>query len=330
MTPGPAAPRRIGLLSNPNSRRNQTQLGSIHDIIANHPAIDHQITARAQDIPAALAAFAAGGVNVLAINGGDGTTAQVFTELLQQRPFRILPQIVLLPGGTTNMNAGDVGLRGRLSKTVQRLADWAARPEQLAECRSRPILRVSGAVDGATAYGMFFGTGSIVSGIEYCKQHIHTLGIRDELAPGVVALRTLWGIARREPYFSTPTPTQIERDAQPDPQPRPVIQLLITSLERLFLGLRPFWGREDAPLHCTWLQKPTSKVLRTFPSLLRGKPHPLLTPDNGYFSHNVNQVSLLMDGLFTLDGEMHHASRVQGPLTISHGGRLEFLRMGAT
>jgi len=328
MTSGPAAPRKIGLLSNPNSRRNRTRLDAIGDIVANHPAIDHRITDSEGAIAATLAAFADAGVNILAVNGGDGTLARVFTELLEKQPFKTLPEVILLPGGTTNMNAGDVGLRGNLVKAVKQMATWAQHPTEATEKHSRPILRVVGAVDGQAAYGMFFGTGTIVSGIEYCKQHIHTLGIRDEWAPGIVALRTLWGIARKQPYFSEPTGMRIDIEDIPDQRTRPVIQLLVTSLERLFLGWRPFWGSERAPLHCTWLEKPTHQVLRAFPSLLRGKPNRHLTPDNGYFSHNAGQIRLWMDGPFALDGEIHHASREVGPITITHGGTIDFLRIG--
>ncbi len=330
MTSGPAAPRKIGLLSNPNSRRNRAQLGAIADIVANHPAIDHRITDSEDAIAATLALFANTGINVLAINGGDGTTARVFTALLENRPFQVMPEVILLPGGTTNMNAGDVGMRGNLVRAVKKLADWAEQPAGPVERQPRPVLRASGAVNGETACGMFFGAGTIISGIEYCKDNIHTLGIRDELAPGVVALRTLWGMARKEPYFSDPTAMRIELDGRSDPRARPVVQLLITSLERLFLGLRPFWGREEAPLHCTWMEKPMHKVLRAFPSLVRGKPNRHVIPENGYFSHNTGQIRLWMDGLFTLDGEMHHASREHGPVTITNGGTINFLRVART
>lgn len=327
LTSSPTPPRKIGLLSNPNSRRNRGKAQRIAAIVANHPAIDHRITASPADIGPALAAFAADGTSVLAINGGDGTTARVFTELLEARPFPHPPNIVLLPGGTTNMNAGDVGMRGNLLKAIQRVAAWAGDPARPADELARPILRVRGAADGLTACGMFFGTGTIISGIEYCKANIHTLGIRDELGPGLVMLRTMWGIARREPYFATPTDTRIEIDERPDPRSRPVVQLIVSSLERLFLGLHPFWGQEAAPLHCTWIEKPTRKVLRAFPSLVRGRPNRHVTPQNGYFSHNADTIRLWMDGLFTLDGEMHRASTDHGPITISSAGTLNFLRI---
>ena len=327
LTPNSAASRKIGLLTNPNSHRNRAQARNIAAIVANHPAIDHRITPSTAAIGPALQAFADNGVTLLAINGGDGTIACVFTELLERGPFPRLPTIVLLPGGTTNMNAGDVGMHGNLTKAVKRLADWSANPTRGAETVTRAVLCVDGAVDGKPAYGMFFGAGTVVSGIDYCKTNIHTLGIRDEFAPGVVMLRTIWGIARKEPYFSDPTETRIELDGQTDPRCRPVVQLIVSSLERLFLGLRPFWGQEAGPLHCTWIEKPTRKVLRAFPAVVRGRPNRFVTPGNGYFSHNAEQIRLWMDGLFALDGEMHQASREHGPITITNGGNLDFLRI---
>jgi len=317
----------IGLISNANSRRNQSKLARVESIVANHPRIHHRATRQEEEISGVLEEFSRLGVEFLAINGGDGTTARVFASLLENRIFTQQPRVILLPGGTTNMNVGDVGLKGSLVNGVQRMAAWALQGEGNTALQTRPIIRVAGASDGKVAYGMFFGAGTIISGIEYCKEKIHTRGIRDELAPGLVALRTIWGMARKEPYFSNPTSMDIVLDDRDILADRPVIQLLITSLERLFLGLRPYWGKEQGVLHGTWVEKPTKKLLRAFPSLLRGKENPHVIPANGYFSHNADRIELHMDGLFTLDGEMHPASREYGPLHISNGGTIEFMRI---
>ena len=321
-------PPSIGLISNPHSRRNRSLLAAVEAIVANHPNIHHHITQSADEIPLALRGFAQRGVDVLAVNGGDGTTAQVFSELLEQRPFAGLPSVILLPGGTTNMNVGDVGLRGKLTGAVRRMTNWAEQGSDDVERLTRPILRAEGSVDGKIACGMFFGTGTIIGGIEYCHNTVHSMGIIDELGPGVVTIRTIWGIARKEPYFSDPTPIRIEFDSATDTQTRQVVLLLISSLERLFLGLRPYWGVENAPLHCTWMQQPTRKVFRAFPSVLRGRPNRHAGQENGYFSHNAREIRLWIDGAFTLDGEIYHASTEHGPVTVSNGGDIEFIRIG--
>jgi hypothetical protein len=321
-------PRLVGLISNPNSRRNRAGLDKVRAIVANRPGIHHRVTQAAGDIGGILEEFAGLGVNTLAINGGDGTTAHVFTELLERRAFAHLPTIVLLPGGTTNMNAADAGLRGSLPASVRRLSAWADGDDRHSERLSRPVLRVQGGDDGQTRYGMFFGAGTIVSGIEYCHANIHTLGIGNELAPGLVVLRTLWGIVRNDRRYAQPTELDIGIDKREFGAIRPVVQLLVTSLERLFLGLRPWWGEESAALHCTWMEQPAKHLLRAFPALLRGRPNRHVCTRNGYFSHNGDCIQLGLDGTFTLDGEMHQASREHGPLTISNGATLEFVRIG--
>ncbi len=317
----------MGLISNPNSRRNRTRLHEVETIVANHPRIHHRVTANSDAIADILETFARLGVNTLAINGGDGTGAHVLSALLSQLPFPQTPAIVLLPGGTTNMNAADAGLRGPLIDCVRRLCRWADGDDTGCERVQRAILRVTGAVGEPPRYGMFFGTGTIVNGIEYCHQNIHTLGIRDELAPGLVVLRTLWGIIRQDTRFAAPTATGIALDGRDLGPARPVIQLLITSLQRLFLGLRPFWGSEPHPVHCTWMEHPARRVLRAFPGLLRGRPNRHVSAQNGYFSHNAGEIRLWLDAMFTLDGEMHQASREQGPLIIGNGGTIEFIRI---
>jgi diacylglycerol kinase (ATP) len=321
-------PPTIGLISNPHSRRNRSQLAAVQAIVANHPNIHHHITQSADEIPDALQDFAQQDVDVLAVNGGDGTIAQVFSELIEQCPFARLPSVILLPGGTTNMNVGDVGLRGKLIKAIRHLANWAEQGSDHVERLTRPILRVEGSVDGRIACGMFFGTGTIIRGIEYYHRKVGNRGITDELGPGVVTLRTIWGIARQEPDYSAPTPIRIEIDSVADSQTRQVVLLLISSLERLFLGFRPYWGVENAPLHCTWVQRPTGHVLRAFNSVLHGRPNRHAGPENGYFSHNAREIRLWIDGAFAVDGEIYHASTQHGPVTVSNGGELEFIRIG--
>jgi len=324
----PAKTPTIGLITNPHSRRNRAHLSEVQTIVANHPHIHHQITQERGDIPRALQGFVEQGVDVLAVNGGDGTTSQVFTELFHNHPFTRFPSIILLPGGTTNMNVGDVGLRGNLLNTLRRMADWASTGRGRIQRLHRPILRIEGSFDGITTYGMAFGAGAVIRGIEYCHANVHSRGIKNELGPGLATLRTIWGIARKEPYFSEPTPIRIECDGVPDPQVREVVLITISSLKRLFLGINPYWGSEDAPLHCTWVQKPAHKVLRAFFAVLRGKPNRHVTPENGYLSHNAQKIQLWLDGTFALDGELYHATSEPGPVTVSSAGELEFIRIG--
>ena len=326
----PSASRpKLGLLTNPHSRRNRARLAAVNAIVANQPNIHHRITEQPQQITDALREFAAQGVQVLAINGGDGTTAQVFTALLEGGAFTTLPYVILLPGGTTNVNANDVGLRGRLDTAVARMARWARGEGGTPEHRVRPILRITGATHGAPLCGMFFGAGSIIRGIEYCQDKFHARGIGDSIGPGLAMARVLWGMFRNDPRFATPTSMRIALDEIDDAPPRDLLLIMITTLDHLIMGMRPYWGTETGALHCTWIEQRAQSLLRLFPSVLRGKPGAGATAERGYFSHNAREIRLWVDGTFTLDGDMHPASTETGPLSISKGGELEFIGIGS-
>ncbi|TCK19071.1 diacylglycerol kinase-like protein [Thiogranum longum] len=321
---------RIGLISNPHSRRNRAALADIEAMIAAKGSILHRITPSIEDIPAALKAFAEQDINVVAINGGDGTTAQVLAALLNASPFQKQPAVVLLPGGTTNMNAADAGMHGRLDKQIGKLCRWSDGEALSVEPLTRPVLRIDGAVGQDTLYGMFFGAGSIIiNGIEHCTSHIHNVGLTDEIGPGVTLLRAVWGVLRGDPQFTAPINVSQRSDGQDEAEEKQLAILLVTGLERLFLGIHPWWGREQRPLHCTCIEKPAKGLLRKLPGLLRGKPGKDATPVNGYVSHNIRQLELYMDTTFTIDGELYQASREHGPIRVSHGGDIEFLKIGS-
>ncbi len=321
---------RIGLITNPHSRRNRAGLTDIEALVATHGTVHHRITQSIDDVSTAIQELAEQDVNVVAINGGDGTTAQVFGALLDASPFTEQPAVVLLPGGTTNMNAMDTGMRGSLAQSVEKLCRWSAGEALSVERLSRPILRVDGAVDQNALYGMFFGAGSIIiNGIEHCTSQVHRIGITDEIGPGITLLRAVWGVFRGDPHYTAPVEATLRIDGQGTSAQNQLAILTVTSLERLFLGIHPWWGQEQQPLHSTWIEKSARHLLRNLPGLLRGKPGTGATPGNGYFSHNTRQLEVDMDATFTIDGELYQASREHGPLRISHGGDIEFLKIGS-
>jgi len=319
--------RPVGLISNPNSGRNRKHLRAIERIVANHPRVHHCPTPGAADIPAALSMLAEHSVAVLAINGGDGTVARVLTHLLEDAPFERLPLIALLPGGTTNMNAGDVGLRGGLASAVQRLCRWADDDRCKGSLLRRAILRVNPGAGQPVAYGMFFGAGAIIHGIEYCRARIHTKGVANEIGPGLAMARTMWGIAMADRRFARPVSISVAFGNAPPEPAEDILILLVSSLERLFLGMRPYWGKENEPLHVSMIRAGAEHLLRNLPALLRGKPGRHTGVAAGYRSRNVGRISLTLDGPYTLDGEMYQASRKAGPVIITDGGPVTFIRL---
>lgn len=317
----------VGLLSNPYSGRNRKQLDTIGRIVADYPNVHHQQTRDAGHIAEVLAGFADQSIELLAINGGDGTVARTLAHLLEEQPFPVLPRVVLLPGGTTNMNVGDVGLRGSLASAVKRLCEWSTDRNKPHENLVRPILRVTGGTGQPAVYGMFFGAGAIIQDIEFCRTRIYSKGISSGIGAALTLARTIWGIARNDRRFVQPVPMSVALNGSPASPARDTRLLLVSSLERLILGIRPWWGQGSGPLHTSLVLDNADRLLRNLPSLLRGRPNRYLTEARGYYSHNIDRISLAFDGTWTLDGEDYQASIADGPVTITNGGDVTFVRL---
>jgi len=324
----PGADRILGVLVNPRSRRNKKHQDAITEILGSCDKTHFRIAEHPDDISGVLADFAARLVNVIAISGGDGTVSRVLTHLFAERPFETMPIIAILRGGTANMIAGDIGSRGSVPAALQRLREWVESGIGQIEIQSRPVLRVRPGGSEPVHYGMFFGAGAVIQGIEYTNENIHSRGMKSELSLGLGMVRSMWGIARRDPRFIQPVDIAIGSDEQPVSSPQNIVILLVSSLERLFLGLHPYWGEKNGKsMHVTKVRSPAKRLIRNLPSLLRGKPSRHLTPEQGYLSYNVDSISLEFDGPFTLDGEILHAHIESGPVEISNAGELIFLRI---
>lgn len=323
---------RVGLITNPGSGRNRSGLSKIRRLCADLPGSGYHEARDPVEIAAALGELSRFGPDVLAVNGGDGTVQAVLTALFRDRPFDDPPLLALLRGGTTNMTAGDVGLRGRMPGALQRLLSLAGSATAPVQVERRPILKVDGPGEGQPRYGMFFGAGAIIKGIEYCHAKVHTKGFRDGIAPGICTLRLLLALARKDRTYASPTPMTLTTSSASGSEMTCAGQqdyylVLASPLERLFLGLRPYWGRQQGAFYFSALRADPVHTLRALPPLFWGHAGRLATPENGYYSEKIDGLELDMDGPYTLDGEIYHASRDNGPVRVTVGGWASFLRI---
>ncbi len=311
----------VGLVSNPASGHNRDQFEQFRQRIDATPSIHHIVTHSAEEIPSALTTLAELGIEVLGINGGDGTNSALLGQMLEGQFFATPPAVVLLPGGTANMNAGDVGLRGSLAKAVDRFCEWCAGPRTLsATPRQRRLLRLD--IGEQRHFGMFMGAGAVIQGTEYAHREIHSRGLRDDFSLALGTLRTVWGVVRGQPEFTGDQRIGLSLDGQPRADHAALI-LAVSTLERLAFGMRPFWGTGPGALRLTLMEQGCSRFARTFASIARGKPSRNAVPAQGYFSHNADSVQLWMEGEVNLDGEI---LPVHGQLGISATAPLTFIR----
>ena len=318
----PAGP--VGLISNPASGHNRDQFEDIRVHIGQISSIHHRITHSPADIAPVLRELAALNIEVLAINGGDGTVSAILGELLESRLFVRPPLIALLPGGTANMNAGDIGVRGSLKKAVERFCGWCAGERDIAgKVAQRALLRVLIGNIKQPLYGMFLGSGAVVHGAEYAHQEIHSRGLRDDFSLALGTLRTVWGVLRDDPAFNRHVTITLRLDDR-EPIQCDTLILAVSTLQRLAFGMRPFWSKEPGAIRLTLMEQGCTRFARTFFSIVRGRPNGNAVPASGYISHNASRIRLEMEGKINLDGELLDVAEA---LEISASIPLEFLRL---
>lgn len=320
----PAMPK-FGVLMNKRSGRNRAGVAKLEAILASRPDIPVHRTARQSEAPAALAALAAAGVNVLAVNGGDGTLQMVLNLLLSaQTPFARRPLLTILPGGTTNMIAYDVGCARKPDEELHRLLARLDAGSLLDSILMRPVMTVSGGDIEGLAHGFFFGAAGVYEGTMANRTTVDAIGGRDGAGPAWRLLATAGKLlVGRDPV--SPVEIGLSTDGAAHPR-RPYLALFGSTMQRLSLGLYPFWGQQgQGQIRLTAIYQGARGLLRRAPAILRGRAHKALLPHNGYHSQRADELILDFDGGLVLDGEIFQATSRQ-PIHIRTGPTVAFLR----
>ncbi|MGB1140933.1 MAG: diacylglycerol/lipid kinase family protein [Halioglobus sp.] len=311
----------VGVISNPGSGHNRSQFEQIRAKLEACQSVKHKVTHTPADIGPVLAELANSDIQTLAINGGDGTASAVLGMLLSSSLFETLPHIVLLPGGTANMNAGDIGIRGSLRKAVERFCRWCEGDGGDGTLARRALLEVLPRGATSPRHGMFLGGGAIMQGTEYAHQEVHSRGLRDDFSLALTTIRTVWGVLRDDPRFNRHVSLGLTLD-EAEAVRYDTLILAISTLERLAFGMRPFWSNEPGNLRLTLMEQGCTQFARTFFSIARGRPNRNAIPASGYRSHNADQIDIEMDGQLNLDGEILD---IDGAVSIRATEPLEFL-----
>lgn len=317
---------KIGLISNRRSQRNKRGFEVPSGPLAGGVELFHRPLDGVHGLAEIVADLAMAGVEVVAVNGGDGTVSAVLTELFEGGHFGRLPGVALLPGGTTNMCAADVGVRGAGGKALGRLLRRLAEGDLSACTVEREIIRVRQGEDRRPICGMFFGTAAITRAIETCHALIHPLKIKSSAAAGA----TLAFLLLRRLIWRNGGDSVIHGDEMTvkfdDGPAQNVNQLLalVTTLDRLVMRSRPFWGAETGALHYTGISYPPRRLFRSAYRVLYGGPKRKLSAPH-YVSHNADRITFQMNCPFTLDGELFQPPP-NTPVELSSAGRVRFLR----
>ena len=294
---------RIGLLNNLRAGRSNPEVRKILHLLRVYPEVAHIETTSVRSVPEALASLARQNVELLVVNGGDGTLQYTLTQMLTTDDFPNIPMVAPLRGGRTNMTAMDMGAHRNPVKGLQGLLEDARAGRIEDRLVDRPLLRVETLLDRRIHYGFFFGAGMIHRAIDLTHSIFPSGRSQGSLGAGIVTAGLLLrAIAKRRDGILIPDKAQIVLDGELI-EGGEFMLIIASSLERLFLRINPFWGLEKAPVRFTALASGCERTAAAAPGILRGKPRPFVRPAAGYTSRNVEVAELRLDAGFTVDGE---------------------------
>ncbi len=317
---------RVGILNNPLSGRNRRNPTLIPDILAQCPEVLCAEVKTPADILEALKNFAKHDVDCVGIAGGDGTIQAAMGVLFNHRPFSIMPSLALLPAGTANLMAGDVGLGKFEQRTFEQFFTEARAEQADFSMETRPILRVRFPEEREPLFGMFFGAGAIFHGTQLGLQTKQSIGRLGEWGAGLIMIKLLLALATGSRQGLNPISVRVTA-GDSGPLEHEYLLLMVTTLDRLFLGMNPFWSKNSGLLRFTSLRVPYRHLWRVLPTLLRGRMHRLATSEHGYVSENLLELRLAFNSAFVLDGEIYTSTCPEEPLTLDSPGALSFVRL---
>jgi hypothetical protein len=278
-------------------------VGQTLELLRDYPHVHHVETTSVRAVPEALASLARLKVDLLIVNGGDGTLQYALTQILTSGDFEKIPMVAPLRSGRTNMNARDFGAHRNPRTGLKGLLDDINAGKLNERMVDRPLLRVETLRDCRVSYGFFFGAGMIHRAITMVHDTFPPKGQGVFGASLVTAGLILRAGANKLDGVLKPDKVQIVLDGNPVDRSE-FTAVIATSLQQMFLNINPFWGKENSPVRFTSIASGCHRLTAAAPGILRGRPRSFVRPENGYTSRNVETAELRLDSGFTVDGEI--------------------------
>ncbi len=315
----PVESRQIGVIYNRHSHQNR----GLDLAAVNIPNIIVAQPADKDDLPRVLAEFAAGGIELLVILGGDGTVRDVLTCGLSVWGDD-WPALAVLPRGKTNALNVDLGAPNAWSPGHAIAAFHAGK---LASRRALVVGGMEGELAGENLHGFILGAGALTTGIRV-GQDAHSLGMFNSLA---VAGTALWGVLQA--IFGSDRNVwrrgvgmrlhigqrgeELAHSGFGDPARRAF--LFSSTLERFPAGMKPFGSYREG-LKLVVIDKTRRRLLALLPAMVWG-----WVPDwvqrMGLHFAQCESYSLQVDEEFILDGEAFPP----GTYSVAQGPELRFV-----
>jgi diacylglycerol kinase family enzyme len=306
----------IGVITNPKSRankKNPRRMRELGHMLGSEGAAE--ATRSLDELYRAAEEFKAANIDILGINGGDGTihvTLTAFLKVYGDAPF---PKVAILRGGTLNTIAKGIGIVGAPSDILYEIIDRARRGEEI-PVQERHIMKV-----GAD-YGFIFGNGLIAN---FLQAYYGTGNpspwtgaklLARTVASAVVRGKLVKSLFRR---FTGEVMVDGETWARQD-----YTTVTGSTVPEIGLGFKPFYRCDEKPGHFAFLGMhcPAVSLAAELPRIFMGRA---MRRDKA-ISVVARDCHIRGDEPFgyTIDGDIYTGAR---ELTISTGPRLRLISL---
>jgi len=297
----------IGIVNNPRSRRNLRRpeiAVRLRQLLDGHGEVVDASTP--EELALAVERLRRAGIDVLGVNGGDGTGHRVLTAFASAYGARPLPALLLLRGGAMNTVARANGVRGSPEAVLRRhLARvLAGAPTPTVE---RDLLRVE-AEGRPPLHGFLFGTGSVVAFLDaYARSPRPTAACAAWLLARAVASAAVGGRFARALLHREPLRAQADGEEWPDAA---YLAVLAGAVPELGLGFRPFTRCDEQPgfFHAVGITGTAARVAAALPAVRLGRPWRRRVAIDAVARELLLEASAPLR--FTVDGDLYRTERV--------------------
>jgi len=306
----------IGIIHNPFARGNLTRprvAERLRRILGNEGIVVE--TRNIHELPAVAESFLRDGIEIIAVNGGDGTLHLTLSALISVYGDRPLPKLLSLRGGTMNTMSTSLKLKGATLDICARAVERYRQGAEF-ELLDQPLVRLN------DKYGFMTGAGLATNFLEAYYSGTNTGPIEGAkiVAKAVVSAVTRTEYAKK--LFSL-AQADIEVDGETVPF-QEFTAVLGCSIVEIGLGFKVTPRAYDQPGHFQFWATRLSP-LAVVPILHRfyqGKD--IIHPD--FFNRLAKRVEIRPKGKFryTIDGELYDT---QEPVVISAGPVIKVVKI---
>jgi diacylglycerol kinase (ATP) len=314
---------RAGVLINPKSGRGNGKGVALADKLSHANHVSLRLLEDFTRLTPYLMEMAKENVTDLFISSGDGTIQAIQTLIAERSIFKTSPKICLLPHGTTNLTAADLGFKLR---SISAQADYIQKLNHK-DLRIRHTLRILNSDHGIVRHGMTLGVGAAAEATYYAQNAFNDKGVKGNFATfatiGGGVAKSLFSKAKPEDptRFDKPYDMSIRQNGVTLCE-GPQLMFIATTLEKMFFNTKPFWGGNTGAIRASVFPYPVPSLLRWLLPIMYGSETRKMP--KGAISFSTDRFEIETRHRFVLDGEFFDAPK-SGPLKVEAGPAFTYI-----